>query len=272
MEKFVRASSIPIRIVSYGEENTQRAAVALLHGYLETLDIWDGIAKKLGKHIYTIALDLPGHGLSGASPNVNTMELMADVLADICTQLKIERLLPIGHSMGGYAALAFAQKYPQYTSGLCLFHSTPNADTPQKRLARNTEIDLIQAGKRDAIIHTALPKLFAPQNVKRMQAHIDEMTCNLQFTKDAGIIACLKGMQQRSDMNDFLKGFTKPLLFVFGKNDQYISAETAQAMADKFPQAVAMWFENSGHCAFLEEPDKAAEALAEFVKFLLPTT
>ena len=188
---------------------------------------------------------------------------MADAVADACEELGIAQALLVGHSMGGYAALAFARKYPQCTAGLCLLHSTPNADSPEKRVARAAEIDLIASGKRDKVIRDALPKLFAPQNLKRMQPRIDELACALQVSNE-GIIACIKGMQERSDMNDFLKEFAKPLLLVFGRGDMYIAAETAQTMIDKFPQAQTVWVENSGHCGFLEEPEKALQTLLEF--------
>ena len=70
-----------------------------------------------------------------------------------------------------------------------------------------------------------------------------------------GIIACLEGMKQRPDRNEWLAKFQKPLVFIFGEKDYYISIEKAQEIAAKFPQAQMLWLKNSGHIGFVEEPE-----------------
>ncbi|GHU97689.1 alpha/beta hydrolase [Bacteroidia bacterium] len=267
MEKFIRASGLPIRIATQGDHHAAEQAVVLLHGYLESLEVWDDLAQQLGKHIYTLALDLPGHGLSGSHPSINTMELMADVVREVQAQLGIQKIWLVGHSMGGYASLAFAQKYPQQLAGLCLFHSTPNADSPEKRTDRDREIALIEANKRDLLVQTTLPKMFAPQNLRRMQQAIAAMAGVLHFVDNAGIVACIRGMKEREDTGDVLTSLRVPLLFIFGKHDVYIGWEsTAQAMIKKFPHAQVAALENSGHCGFCEEPEVAVQALLDFLK------
>ncbi|MDR3297312.1 MAG: alpha/beta hydrolase [Prevotellaceae bacterium] len=266
MEKFIIAAGIPVRIATQGDTLPAHSAVLLLHGYLESLEVWDSLARQLGKHRYTLALDLPGHGLSGTHPDANTMELMADVLSDACRQLGVQKACVVGHSMGGYVALALAKKYPALVEKLCLLHSTPNPDSPEKKLQRNREIALIAAGKKEPLVAQSLYLIFAEDNESKHYEAIAELEANALLADDAGIVACLRGMQQREDMNDFLASFDKPLLFVFGKKDRHIAWEAAQGFIQRFPQAQTLVLENSGHAGFIEEEEKVVEGLMGFVE------
>jgi pimeloyl-ACP methyl ester carboxylesterase len=266
MEKFITCSGIPVRIATYGKPPCEGGeALLLLHGYMESLEVWGNFAAPLGKKMYTITLDLPGHGLSGAHPEVNSMELMADVAHEACLELCAEKVAVVGHSMGGYVALALAKKHPALVSRLCLMHSTPNADTEEKMLQRDREMALIAEGKKELLALQSIPMMFAADNVSRLYEPLADLATCALIADDAGTIASLRGMKAREDMNDFLKTFGKPLLFVFGKKDRYISWETAKALMERFPHAQTLVLENSGHAGFIEEEEATLSAVAAFV-------
>ncbi|MDR2813340.1 MAG: alpha/beta hydrolase [Prevotellaceae bacterium] len=266
MEKFITCSNIPVRMATYGRPPDRGgAALLLLHGYLESLEVWENFAGQLGKNVYTITLDLPGHGLSGGRPDVNSMELMADVASEVCRSLSAESVAVVGHSMGGYVALALAKKYPALVSRLCLMHSTPNADTEAKRRQRDREIALIAAGKKEQLVLQSIPMMFAADNASRLYEPVADLEACALIADDEGTIASLRGMKEREDMNEFLKTFGKPLLFVFGKKDRYISWETAQTLTERFPQAQTLALENSGHAGFIEEEAATLGAVLSFV-------
>ena len=166
--------------------------------------------------------------------------------------------------MGGYVALAFARKYFERNDKLCLFHSTPNPDNDEKKANRDREIELIEAGKRNRILRPAIGRMFANENRKRLSEAIDEIVENATVAEPEGTVACLRGMKNRDDMNAFLSSFTKPLLMIFGAKDNYIPAETAEALIAKFPTSRHMMLQNSGHAGFLEEAECAARELMEF--------
>src|ERR1044072_4356356 len=96
--------------------------VVLLHGFLENLEVWfgNGFAQELAKHYRVIAIDLPGHGKSECVGYVHRMERMAAVVKAVMDGLGLRRYTVAGHSMGGYAALAFAEKFRENVCGLCL--------------------------------------------------------------------------------------------------------------------------------------------------------
>ncbi len=134
MDKFftyaIPAESI-IKIMGKGE------VIMLIHGYLETSEIWNSFAKRLSENFRIILVDLPGHGRSDNADEVLTMDLMATVLAKLLENLDIKKVFLTGHSLGGYITLAFAELYPEMLSGYCLFHSHPFADDIGKIEKRN---------------------------------------------------------------------------------------------------------------------------------------
>ena len=256
------AAGIPVHV---SDTQTGSKVLVLIHGYLETLSIWDEFIPLLDKDIRVIRVDLPGHGMSGTNADINTVDFSAQVVYEALMRCGVSECVIAGHSMGGYVALAFAANYPEATRGLCLFHSTPNPDPEEKRDGRNREIALIREGKLALAIAKGVPHMFAADNTVRFADKIDEIKEVAEICDPEGVIACLEGMKARPDRNAFLAEFTKPLLFIFGEKDRYISMEAAQGLAEKYKQAQVLWLANSGHNGFIEEPNKVAEKVNDFM-------
>ena len=106
-----------------GKEN-----LVLLHGFMENLLIWEEMEEKLSQDFTLIKIDLPGHGLSKIYSDVHSMELNAEEVKKVTDQLKLGKFHLLGHSMGGYTSLAFAEKFPDDLKSLTLFFSTYFAD------------------------------------------------------------------------------------------------------------------------------------------------
>lgn len=239
--------------------------VVLLHGYLESMYVWDDFAPLLTPSVRVITVDIPGHGISEVKGEVHTMEMVADVLHEMLKSLEIERVTMVGHSMGGYVALAFCARYPEQLDGLVLLSSTPNPDTEAKRENRRREIALVRAGKKDTLARVAPEAGFAEQNRRRLRSYIDDLTECVHITEDDGIVALLGGMMERADQNEMLRKSAVPQLFILGKKDGYIPVEVAEEIVANHPQAQVAWLEESGHMGFIEEPEACAEALLKFV-------
>ena len=180
--------------------------------------------------------------------------------------LDIERCTLVGHSMGGYITLAFAALYPERLDGLVLLSSTPNPDTDLKRENRQREIELVKAGKKDALARVAPEAGFAEQNRRRLKDYIDDLTECVHITEDDGIVALLGGMMERADQNEMMRKLAVPQLFIMGKKDPYIPLEAAEAIVASHPQAKVNWLDESGHMGFIEQPAECAAALLEFVQ------
>ena len=143
--------------------------VVLLHGYLESMYVWEDFLPLLTPHFRVITVDIPGHGISEVKGEVHTMEMVAEVLRDMLDELGVERVTMVGHSMGGYVSLAFCAAYHERLDGVVLLSSSPNPDTDVKRENRRREIALVRAGKKDALARVAPEAGFAEQNRRRLK-------------------------------------------------------------------------------------------------------
>ena len=232
--------------------------VVLLHGYLESMYVWDDFTPLLTPSVRVITVDIPGHGISEVKGEIHTMEMVADVLHEMLKTLEIEKVTMVGHSMGGYVSLAFCARYPEQLEGLVLLSSSPFPDTELKRENRRREIALVRAGKKDALARVAPEAGFAPQNRQRLKSYIDDLVECVHITEDDGIVALLGGMIERVDQNEMLRKCGVPQLFIMGKHDGYIPVEAAETIIANNPQAQVVWLENSGHMGFIEEPEACA--------------
>lgn len=237
--------------------------IVLLHGYLESLLVWEEFVPLLYKQVRVVTLDLPGHGISEIKGETHSMEFLADTVKGALDALGIKRCTLVGHSMGGYVALAFCERYPERLERLVLLSSTPNADTPEKAENRRREIALVKAGKKEMLARVAPSAGFAEQNRSRMKDAIEDLTEQVFLTEEEGIVALLNGMIARPDRNEMLRNSSVPQLFIFGKKDNYIPLEVAEQLAASHPQAEILWLENSGHMGFLEEPAQTAAGLLQ---------
>lgn len=257
------AAGTPVR---YADAGRGSQTVLLLHGYLESLEVWDDLAGELGKHYRVLRVDLPGHGFSDwGDREVIGIDYMADTVSALLRIARVERCTVIGHSMGGYVALALAVNHPEQVEGLVLFHSSPNADTPEKAAHRQREIELIEAGKKEMLARVNPGKGFSAANLGRCAEAIEELSEQVMLTEDPAIVAVLKGMSQRPDRNEAMRRLPIPQLMIFGRHDNYIPPAAAETMAAAQPQARTAWLEHSGHMGFLEQPAESVAILTEFL-------
>ena len=244
------------------------SAIVLLHGYLESSEVWNGFAEKLTGEFRVISVDLPGHGLSEVYGETHTMEFMATALKELLDSIEIKKVFLTGHSLGGYVALAFLELYPSYLSGYCLFHSQPFADSHEAIEKRMREIAIVQAGKKE---------LMYPDNVMRMfgSANLEKFSGALQRSKEiasqipgAGIIAVLNGMMQRPSRLKVMEEGKVPCLWILGTMDSYIPCDIIQSKVTLPPNCDLVVLKKSGHLGFIEEEDLSVTIVTDFVRKL----
>lgn len=261
-EKFIMAGETPLHLC---DSEQGEKCIVLLHGYLESMLVWEDFIPLLYKQVRVVTLDLPGHGISVVTGECHTMEYLADVVAEAMTTLGVERFTVVGHSMGGYVALALAERHAERLEGVVLLSSTPNPDTEEKRENRRREIALVKSGKKEMLARVAPAAGFAESNRKRLKDYIDDLAEQVHVTEDEGIVALLNGMIERKDQNQMLQTSIVRQLFILGRKDGYIVPEVAEQMVANHPQAEVVWLDESGHMGFIEEPERTAEALLNFI-------
>lgn len=184
VEKFIMAGATPMHIADTEKGDK---CVVLLHGYMESMVIWDEFVYLLRDHVRVVTLDLPGHGVSIVAGEVHTMEYLAECVALTMEALGIARYSVVGHSMGGYVALAMCELYADRLDSVVLLSSTTSADTQEKCERRRREIELIKAGKKNMLARLVPHAGFAPQNAKRLADRIEDVEELVMITEDEEI-------------------------------------------------------------------------------------
>lgn len=242
--------------------------MVLLHGFLGSKEIWGDTRDALAKHFRVICIDLPGHGQSDCFGYVHSMDLMAKAAKAVMDKLRLKKYVLVGHSMGGYAALAFAELFPEQVKGLCLFHSSSYADTEKKKLDRDKAIKSVKSDP-NVYVRATIKNLFAAKNLKFFKKQVTFATQLARKTPKQGIVNALEGMKDRPSRDILLHYANYPILFIIGKYDNVLPM---QALVDqsKIPKKKhVLILENSGHMGFLEQPDTCIKYLKRFIRISL---
>lgn len=260
--KFIISRGAKIRYADVGKGKV----IVLLHGFLESLEIWfgNGFANTLAKKFRVIVIDLPGHGKSESIGYVQKMERMADIVKDVMDELRLRRYVMVGHSMGGYVALAFAEKYSENLRGLCLFHSSALPDSEEKKLDRDRAIKIV---KRDPAKYTnaLVMNLFAVANHKYFKKEINWVRRMAAKTKKQGIVSSLEGMKIRRNREIILKFAKFPVLFIAGTRDNVIPFKAIEKQSGLPKKSRLLALERVGHMGFLEAKEITLKKLKAFV-------
>ena len=239
------------------------AAIVLLHGFLENSSMWNSITKELSKRNKVICIDLLGHGNSECIGYIHSMEIMAEAVEAVLKHLRIRKSIFIGHSMGGYVALAFADKNPQNVKGFCLMNSTSLADDDQRKLLRARANKLVQSNFKN-MVQLSFTNLFSEESRITYKAEIklalqDALKISLQ-----GYIACQEGMKIRPNRIAILKNNDFKKLFIIGKKDPVLNYKELVEEAKETNSEVVIFEE--GHMSHIENRVELIDVLKSFVK------
>jgi pimeloyl-ACP methyl ester carboxylesterase len=242
--------------------------IILLHGYLESLEVWNGFADKLANGYRVVAIDLLGHGLSDVYGEIHTMEFMASVVNEVLISLCIDKAFMLGHSLGGYVTLAFVELFPDRLSGYCLFHSQPFDDLPAAIEKRKREIGIVKKGKKNLMYPDNVIKMFASSNLEKFAGHLDKLKTIASEIPGEGIIAMLKGMMIRPSRLAIMEEGRVPCLWILGSMDNYIPCDIIRSKVKLSSDTSVVVLKNSGHLGFIEEEDLSVKIISDFVSNL----
>jgi 3-oxoadipate enol-lactonase len=255
-----------VRIEARVDGRGHARAVVLIHGFPFTHAIWDAQMGALARTSCVVSPDLRGAGKSSSPEGPYLMERLAADVAALLDILGIERASLVGHSMGGYVALAFARMFTERVARLGLIASRLRADTPEEaaarqRLAQHVESD----GSVEPVIEAYLPRLFAGRTAT---AVLDVVARAYEIAREnapAGTAATLRGAALRAASDDIAQDLDVPVLVIAGVRDRIVDIEEARSVAARFPRARLMTCDDSGHLPMLEEPERVTEALELFL-------
>jgi pimeloyl-ACP methyl ester carboxylesterase len=239
--------------------------VLMLHSYWGNHLLFDQLALGLSATMKVIRIDLPGHGYSGAPPADYTFEKFAAILEELLISLNIKgKISIIGHSMGGYAAMAFAAKFPERIESMVLMHSPAKTADAQSIKLRNREGHFLQKGKKDLLLQVTIPSNFAPQNVGSMGTPIALLNQTSNRVALEGALRSIHAINDRRDSMHVLQSAHYPILIIIGKYDKVYSADEQLDEAHQIPNAEVLMLDCSGHLGFIEEEGLVLSRLVEF--------
>lgn len=238
--------------IHYTSEGTGETLV-LLHGFLESKEIWTEFIPEFSKYGRIITIDLPGHGQSECLAEVHTMELMAECVHAVLKEVKAEKANFIGHSMGGYVSLAFLELYPEMMNDLMLLNSTPEADSEEKKKNRDRGVEVVKKNKK-AYISMAISNLLTPENDHKYSKEVQILKDRANHFPVAGITAALKGMKIRTNKIDVLQKHPGIKIIVSGKKDPLIDIEDIKSLAKRCK--CRFFALPGGHLSYLESQDQ----------------
>lgn len=241
-------------------------AVVLIHGFPLAKEIWNAQIPALARTHRVVALDLRGMGGSSVVDGPYLMETLAGDVAAVMDHLSIDRATIVGHSLGGYVALAFARMYVERVARLALVCSRVVADTPEIANARNELASRLEtSGSIAEILDKNVPALFARKTLENRPEMIGKARKIAENNDARGLASMLRGMALRDSAEDIAPELGMPVLAVGGGADPVVPREETERMGRLFPSARLEWMEASGHVPMMEEADRLTAVLESFI-------
>jgi pimeloyl-ACP methyl ester carboxylesterase len=254
-----QSANIAYRIIGKGYP------VVLVHGFGEDGQVWNKQIDELKDQFQFIVPDLPGTNQSELIADMSIAG-MAETIKAVLQEEKISNCIVIGHSMGGYITLAFAEKYPQLLKAFGLFSSSSFADTDEKKASRLKSIEFIKNNGAYEFLKTAIPGLFGEAFTKDHPAEIAALVERSKQFSAAAVIKYYEAMIARPDRTEVLKTFAGPVLFIIGEHDKAVPFEHSMQQCYLPAQSHVHILRNSAHMGMWEETGKANIALMEFLQ------
>jgi pimeloyl-ACP methyl ester carboxylesterase len=248
-------------VINYSDIG-QGSAIVLLHGFLENMSMWDFCIATLSKNNRIISIDLLGHGKTDCLGYVHTMEDQSDMIFTLLQNLKIKKATFIGHSMGGYVALAFAEQYPKNIDKLALLNSTSKADSAEKVNNRNRAIKAVKHNYSN-FVRLSVGNLFSTDNQTRLANEIESVKLEALQTPLQGIIAALEGMKIRKDRETIFHDLKCSKLLILGEKDAVLDFEATKIQAEN--SDITLVPLSGGHMSHIENQEELLSILMRFV-------
>ncbi|WP_017730643.1 alpha/beta fold hydrolase [Nafulsella turpanensis] len=254
----------------YSESGVQHThpPLILLHGFCETYQIWERFERELAHRCRVLCPDLPGFGKSSLPAGSFSLSEVAGAVHEWLRDMKIERCILAGHSLGGYVSLALLEKYPDVVEGIGMINSTAYADTEEKKRSRDNVIQFVEKHGVEKFIDSFVPQLFYSESRDELRKEIEELLAIARTTPKETLVAYTRAMQQRKDRLQVLQHFKKPILYIAGEEDTNIPLADSQKQVKKLSDYELHILNKTGHMAPFEKPEETLSILRTFVHYV----
>ena len=237
------------------ERRGKGTPLVLLHGYPLDHHLWDEVLPLLEGTFDIILPDLRGFGESTTVDSTSSMDEYASDIVGLLDQLNIQKTAIVGHSMGGYVALALTRLYPDRVSGLGLVSSQVLSDPPDRKEGRYKSAADVAENGIGSVVATMTPKFTADERLQSFAR------ASMERQQPAAYIGALKAMAERLDSTSLLSSLKVPVVIIHGNSDALIPADRAREVKTALPEAYLVEISGAGHMPMMEAKEKTAQAL-----------
>jgi len=242
-------------------------AVVFLHGFPFNRSMWREQIEFLRAHGYrVVAPDLRGLGENRSDDEVATMEDMARDVAALMDELKIDRAIIGGLSMGCYVAFEFIHLFPSRVRALVLAGArAEGADKAEKKSREQQAKRVLEQGMTHAI-DSILQSLLSPRTLAEKPDVVSRVREMVASTDPRGAAAAQRGMAVRRDYRDDLPNISAPTLIIAGHEDGVRKPIDAESIHQGIPNSRLEVIDKAGHLMNMEQPEIFNQVLLEFLK------
>lgn len=249
----------------YLEGNEDRKSIIFVHGFPYDHHMWNSQIKEFSKTHYCVSYDNRGLGESTIEDGQFTIEQFVDDLEKIIDDLKLNRPVLCGLSMGGYVSLRAMERVQNKFSGLILCDTKSEADDNQGKLNRAAAIQQINSGKYDEFIETFVRNCFGDKFVNENNNKYREVVNRSKKNTPLGVKGCLLAMAGRTETTEDLSKINIPTLVICGSEDKLSPPNAMKPMAEKILNSKFVLIEEAGHMTPIEKPDEVNSAIKNFL-------
>jgi pimeloyl-ACP methyl ester carboxylesterase len=249
-------------------------AVVFIHGFAEDHTVWSKQVDVLKTHCKVVTPDLPGSGNSEVIHfplSAISIDDFAQYIQAMLQHAGIQKCILLGHSMGGYVALSFAEKYPEQLLGFGFVHSTAFADSEEKKEVRRRAIGTMAAYGSAAFVRSTTPNTFGATFKKE---HPEEVEALIESGKNFTVEALQQyytAMMNRPDRTDVLTNSKVPVSFIIGLEDVAAPAADVLKQVSLPPEAHVHTVAGVGHMGMWEAFGKVNDYLLQFIQYIQQT-
>lgn len=244
-------------------EKGQGQPLILLHGFCESSELWNPLAMELSKSVRVLCPDLPGFGQSPLSHSRFTLEDIAEQLEAWMELHGIHAPILLGHSLGGYLALALLERLGTKVKAIGLLHSTALADEKEKIETRNRTLIFLKKYGVEKFVTSFIPPLFSERNQVQFREEIESLILRAKPCQVETLMAYTLAMRDRKERLTLIKEFSGPSLLLAGTEDLAVKIESSRAQKGAFTHYVEL--AGVGHMGIIEDREKVLEKVQQFV-------
>lgn len=260
MNKTINGLSVNL----FGDEKNQ--PIIFLHGFPYDHTMWESQINFLKDKYICVAYDVRGLGSSFVGDGQYTMEFFVDDLFSIITELKLNKPIICGLSMGGYIALRAVEKNQDLFSALILLDTRSEADDNAGKLKRASNINLINTEGLEKFVKSFVTYCFADETQVEQEELFNKTLQKSYKNNPVGVKGCIIAIMSRTDTTNFLTKIKIPALVICGSFDKLTPPIVMRQLAEKIPGAEFAVVPRAGHMTPLENPDNVNDLISGFLK------